>query len=97
MMLSARAESIILSAPPAESMMLSASGHARPLTLRARSRGGGTVSFILVVALVKKLVDTVNAHGVLIVVVRDVAVIVILVVVVVFALSKGLIVAITLP
>ncbi len=45
-MLSACAESIILSAPPAESMMLLA-WHARVLPLRARSCVGGTESTIL--------------------------------------------------
>ncbi len=47
MMLSARTESTILSAPPAESMMLSAQGHAHALTLRARSQASGTESIIL--------------------------------------------------
>ncbi len=46
MMLSERAESIILSAPPAESMMLSAQGHAHALTLRALLCAGGTESII---------------------------------------------------
>ncbi len=41
------AESIIPSAPPAESMMLSARGHARALALRALSRVGSAVSIIL--------------------------------------------------
>ncbi len=50
------------------------------------------------VVLVKGLVDTVNANGVFVVVVGDVAVLAVLViVVVVVALSKGLVIAITLP
>ncbi len=47
MMLSARVESIILSAPLAESMMLSARGHARALTLTALLRAGGAENIIL--------------------------------------------------
>jgi hypothetical protein len=97
MMLSAHAESIILSAPPAESMMLSARGHARPLTLRARSCGGSAESITLVITLIKGLIDTINANDVFIVIVRYVAILVVLVVVVVVALSKGLVVAIMLP
>jgi hypothetical protein len=41
------AESIILSVPPAESMMLSVSGHAHVLTLRAPLHAGGAESIIL--------------------------------------------------
>jgi hypothetical protein len=52
---------------------------------------------VLVVALVKGLANTINANGVFFVVVGDVAVLALLVVVVFVALSKGLIVAITLP
>jgi hypothetical protein len=51
----------------------------------------------LVVALVKGLTDTVDANGIFVVVVEDVAVLAILVVVVFVTLSKGLVVAITLP
>jgi hypothetical protein len=46
-MLSEHAECIILSALPAESIMLSALGHAHALTLRALSRACGTESIIL--------------------------------------------------
>ncbi len=46
-MLSERAESIMLSAPPAESMMLLAQGHACMLTLRALLHAGSAESIIL--------------------------------------------------
>ncbi len=59
--------------------------------------GGSAKSTTLVVALVKGPVDTVNVNGVFVVVVGDVAVLALLVGIVVVALSKGLIVAITLP
>jgi hypothetical protein len=52
---------------------------------------------IIVVPLVKGLVDTINANGVLAIIINDVAVLIILVIVVIVALSKGLVVAIMLP
>ncbi len=52
---------------------------------------------MLVIILVKGLADTVNANGVFVIIVWDVAVLDILVFVVFVALSKGLIVAIMLP
>jgi hypothetical protein len=55
------------------------------------------VGAALVVALVKRLADTINANGVFIVIIGDVAVLAVLIVIVVVALSKGLVVAITLP
>jgi hypothetical protein len=55
------------------------------------------VGAALVVALVKGLANTVDANGLFIVVVRDVAIFAVLVVVIFVTLSKGLIVAITLP
>ncbi len=58
--------------------------------------GGGAESIILVAALVKGLVNTFNANGVLVVVIGNVAILVVLVIVVVIALSKRLIVAIRL-
>jgi hypothetical protein len=95
MMLSARAEGIILSALLAEeSMMLSAQGHASALTLRARLLMGSAESIILVVTRSKGLVNTVIANGVLVVVIGNVAILGILVVVVVIALSKGLVVTV---
>ncbi len=51
----------------------------------------------LVVALIKGLVDTVDANGVSVVVVGDVTVLAVLVVVIFVALSKGLIIATMLP
>ncbi len=51
----------------------------------------------MVVALVKGLMDAINANGVFVVVVGDVAVLGILVVVVFVTLSKGLGIAIMLP
>ncbi len=59
--------------------------------------GGAAESIILVAVLVKGLVNTVNASGVLDVVDGDIAVLVVLVVVIVVALSKGPVVAIMLP
>ncbi len=51
----------------------------------------------LVIALVKGLPNTVNTNGVFVVVVRDVAILAVLLDVVFVALSKGLVIAITLP
>jgi hypothetical protein len=63
------------------------------LTLRARSRAGGTESIILVIALGKGLIDTIIANVVLVIVIRDVAIHGILFVFVLLTLSKGLVVA----
>jgi hypothetical protein len=52
---------------------------------------------VLVLDLIKGLADTVNANGVFIVIIGDVAILAILVVVIFIALSKGLVVAIMLP
>ncbi len=49
------------------------------------------------ITLIKGLTDTIHANGVFVVVVGDVAILAVLVIVVFVALSKGLIVAITLP
>ncbi len=52
---------------------------------------------MLVVDLIKGLADTVNANGVFIVIIGDVAILAVLVVIIFIALSKGLVIAITLP
>jgi hypothetical protein len=54
------------------------------------------VGAALVIPLVKGLADTVNTNGIFVVIVRDVTVLAIIVIVFV-ALSKGLVIAITLP
>jgi hypothetical protein len=59
-------------------------------------RGGSNESIILVVALNKGLFNTVNAKGVLVVIVGNVTTLILLIVVIVVALSKGLVVAIRL-
>jgi hypothetical protein len=59
--------------------------------------GGSAESIILVVALVKELIDTVNTNGKIVGIVGDVAILVVLVHIIVVALRKGLVVAIMLP
>ena len=59
------AESIILSAGGAETMMLSARGHAHVLTLRALLRAGGTDSIILSVGGVESMMLSARAESII--------------------------------
>ncbi len=64
-MLPERAESIILSAPPAESMMLSDQGHAPALTLRALLSAGGAESIILSVGSAESMMLSASAESII--------------------------------
>ncbi len=58
---------------------------------------GSAEGITLGVALIKGLIDTINANGIFVVVVGDVAVLAVFIIVIIIALSKGLVVAIMLP
>ncbi len=51
--------------PPAKSMMLSARGHARALTLRALLRAGGTESIILSVGDAESMMLSASAESII--------------------------------